>query len=169
MSSVYHLYELSGTHWNVLQGTVAHGSIRKIMKIKPVIFLPAFFVPLMMALPLSCDKLETDAMKLTNDTSQITYYQAMTVEVSNAIDPNPIISVESTHRRNRIIPSGETVTLYEEDIWGYSPGDDVAFHFYEVIGDTAYMSGVLKMTHNQLYKLRFHVVIDDEELTTRYE
>lgn len=117
----------------------------------------------------SCEELGMNSMQLTNNTRQMTYYQALTVEASHLIDLNPAFSINTDNREKRIIPPGDTATLYEEDISGYDFGDDVKFFFYEVVGDSAYISGGLELTHKQLLKLRFHVVIDDEELTTRYE
>lgn len=136
------------------------------MKIKPAPFLLGFFVSLIIAFLSSCEELDIDSMKLTNNTNQRASYLAMTVEQSRLVD---LKMKGLINNETRIISSGETVTLYEEDIWGYSPGDDLRFMFYEVIGDSAYMSGSLDITHKQLRKLRFHVVIDDEELTKRYE
>lgn len=115
----------------------------------------------------SCEEFEIDSIKLSNHTSQTTYYLAMTVEQSHLIDLSPAFPINNENKK-RIMPPGEMAKLYEEDIWGYTPGDDLRFYFYEVVGDSAYFSGGLDVTHKQLVKHKFHIVLDDEELTTGY-
>lgn len=123
---------------------------------------PALFL-LISAFLWNCEELEIDSMRLSNHTSQTTYFLAMTVEQSHLIDINPVFSIN----KKRVIPPGNTATLYKENISGYNFGDDVNFFFYEVLGDSAYLSGGLELTHKQLLKQQFHIVLEDEELTTR--
>lgn len=135
----------------------------KILLQKNNIILLTVVFPFLIAMMLNCEGFEMDSLKLTNNTSQTMSYLVMTVEQSHLVDLN---SKSSLSNDTRIVSTGESDTLSEEDIWGYQPGDNIQFYFYEVIGDTAYFSGELRLTHKKLRELNFQVVIDDEELTT---
>lgn len=119
---------------------------------------------LIIFLVFSCEKSDSDSFKLSNQTDQTTSVLPMTVEQSYLVDLSPTGTVSSG---SIIISPGETETIYDDNIMGYKPGSDIQLYFYEVIGDSTFWSGSLLVTRNQLKQLRYHVMIEDKNLTKR--
>lgn len=111
---------------------------------------------------IGCEATEADSFRLSNHTKQTTSLLAMTAEQSYLFDLSPKGTVGS---HSIILSPGESETVFNENILGYKPDSDLHLYFYEVIGDSTFYSGSLVVSGSQLRRWRYHILIDDEELT----
>lgn len=95
---------------------------------------------------------------LVNFTEEPLAFQAVELETSGRVDPNPVLEVEANS--DRIIQPGNSVELTPDKIMGYEAGDDFVLFLYRLGAGHATIEGSRIVTAAELKRSRFRVTIN---------
>lgn len=124
----------------------------------------AFIVLFVAMLVWSCSdplSLEDEGLTLTNRTTTSLVFSVMEQETSNLADLVEKFRIRPDHR---IIQPDESVTIFEEDITvdpRFKPIEDIVINLWEVVGDSAFIRGGIRLTNEELRQREFRVEIEE--------